>query len=299
MLNTWNIIDSLRQEKIDSFELICYRIYGLKREFFSSNMYNVYDLKDEHLCIIAYLREFNIGGTVSMKISEVGEGFKLKPVESRLFDAGTYMFIIYHGKEKQREQEFTSLISITIGEEFIHKYCFNIQVMNKGYVQTTPINIKKPQQNISLDKESINKVNKFIQLINGKENNEKERVMLSLRWYYKHLDQQVEDAFLTLWIAIEILGDCDKSNIANIKKAFQQMYNMDSNKAGQTFSLGPIQSIRGNLVHRGKLKKIDGLFIQYLRRVYWDLLNHSLDQNCENYCLDFLNTYKFSVSNYI
>jgi len=152
--------------------------------------------------------------------------------------------------------------------------------------------------NTTIDVELINKINKLIGLINKQKTDDKERIMLSLRWYYKHINQQVEDAFLTLWIAIEILGDCERSNVAKVKNAFKEMYSMDANTAGQTFGIGPIQSIRGSLVHKGKMKTLDKKFIEYLRRIYWDLILYTLDEQCERYSLNFLQIEGIEISQY-
>lgn len=302
MLNTKEIVAQALNNKyeIESFNLTCFRLFGLEKDYFQQKMYSIFRIMDNHLCIVAYLKGFKINGSVSMKISEIGMGFKMQSGGAKEFDAGSYLFLIHYGIDKEEflEKELSSLISIFSGEEILHSECFKIQVMTQGFIQTFPITFKSERNGTTVDIESINKINRAIGLINKRTTEDKERIMLSLRWYYKHINQQVEDAFLTLWIAIEILGDCKKSNIANIKNAFKEMYLMDDNTAGQTFGIGPIQSIRGDLVHKGKIKKLDKQFIEYLRRIYWDLLLYTLDENCENYSLSFLQLKRFQISNY-
>src|SRR5690625_2792429 len=140
ILNTRELVNNMKGDKTEDFHLTCYRLYGLEIDFFSSQMYRMFNLVDDQLCIIAYLKRFRIGGTVSMQVSEIGRGYKIRADAERKFNAGTNMFIIDYGnqEDKQWEKEVTSLISIFTGEEFIHNYCFTTQVMKKGYVQRTP-----------------------------------------------------------------------------------------------------------------------------------------------------------------
>lgn len=302
VVNTMKIVAEIlnNEYEIESFNLTCFRLFGLKEDYFQEKMYSIFRLMDEHICIVAYLKEFKINGSVCMRISEVGTGFKMQSGGAKEFEAGSYLFLIHYGRDREKylEKELSSLISIFAGEELLHNECFKIQVMAEGFVQVFPFTFKSGKSHTTIDVDSINKINKSIELINKRKIDDKERIMLSLRWYYKHINQQVEDAFLTLWIAIEILGDCEGSNIAKIKNAFKDMYSMDNNTAGQTFGIGPIQGIRGSLVHKGKMKNLDKKFIEYLRRIYWDLFLYTLGEKCEKYSLKFLQIEGIKISDY-
>lgn len=102
--------------------------------------------------------------------------------------------------------------------------------------------------------------------------NVRNRATLSLRWYSKSLREGGIDAFLSIWIAIEVIGMPDTSNIKPAVESLARIYQVDFQTAKDCFQLGRIQDFRSKIVHDGKMFRIHSLLNTYLEAIYVDLL---------------------------
>jgi hypothetical protein len=106
--------------------------------------------------------------------------------------------------------------------------------------------------------------------------NVRNRVKLSLRWYSKSLVKGL-DGFLSIWIAIEVIGMPDTSNVKSAVESLAKIYQVDYRTAVNRFQLGRIQDFRSKIVHDGKMFPIHSLLILYLEAIYVDLLMETLN----------------------
>ena len=82
-------------------------------------------------------------------------------------------------------------------------------------------------------------------------------------------------AFLKTWIAIEILQMPD-TNIAPIRDALSEIYNMKKNEVEEKFNVGRLFRLRGRIVHDGENINITSLFQSYIQFLFIDLLYWNL-----------------------
>ncbi len=125
------------------------------------------------------------------------------------------------------------------------------------------------------------------------------RVKLSLRWYSKSLIEIGIDGFLSIWIAIEVIGMPDTSNIRPALETLAKIYQVDYRTAVNRFQLGGIQNFRSKIVHDGKMFPVHFLLTKYLGAVYIDLLRETLHLPHESRAEKVLNNPQFAIDNFI
>lgn len=108
---------------------------------------------------------------------------------------------------------------------------------------------------------------------------ERNRVILSLRWYNQSLEQGL-DGFLSIWIAIEAIGMQDDTNVKPAVQLLANIYQLDYQAAVNRFQLGRIHGFRSKIVHGRKRFAIHTLLIAYLQAIYLDLLTEALHLPC-------------------
>src|SRR6266567_5271826 len=128
--------------------------------------------------------------------------------------------------------------------------------------------------------------------------NMRNRVNLSLRWYRKSSVQGL-DGFLSIWIAIEVIGMPDTSNIRPAIESLAKIYQLDYRTAVNRFQLGRIQDFRSKIVHNGQMFPIYSLLIEYLEAIYIDLLMETLNLPHERRAEQVLNYPQFDIGKLI
>src|SRR5260370_36618921 len=102
------------------------------------------------------------------------------------------------------------------------------------------------------------------------------RVKLSLRWYSKSLIEVGIDGFLSIWIALEVIGMPDTSNVRPAIDSLAKIYQLDLRTAVNRFQLGRIQAFRSKIFHQDQMFPIHFLLTKYLEAIYIDLLIETL-----------------------
>lgn len=133
--------------------------------------------------------------------------------------------------------------------------------------------------------------------------NTRNRVSLSLRWYSKSLTEAGHkapvDEFLSIWIAIEVIGMPDTSNVKPAIESLAKIYQLDYQAAVNRFQLGRIHGVRNKIVHDGQMFPIHFLLTKYLEAVYIDLLLEALKLPHERRAEQVLKNPQFDLQNFI
>jgi hypothetical protein len=129
--------------------------------------------------------------------------------------------------------------------------------------------------------------------------NMQNRVKLSLRWYGKSLREQAIDSFLSVWIAIEVIGMPDTSNVRPVIESLANIYQLDYQTAVVRFRFGRIHNFRSKIVHDGKMFIIHSLLTQYLEAIYIDLLIQTLNLPQERRTEKVLNHQLFDLETFL
>jgi Apea-like HEPN len=125
------------------------------------------------------------------------------------------------------------------------------------------------------------------------------RVKLSLRWYSKSLKEADIDGFLSIWIAIEVIGMPDTSNVKPAIELLAKIYQLDYRTAVNRFQLGRIQDLRSKVVHEGKIFTIHYFLTKYLEAIYIDLLIETLGLPHERRTEAILDSQQFNLGKLI
>jgi hypothetical protein len=119
-----------------------------------------------------------------------------------------------------------------------------------------------------LSPERLALINLADQKIQDLQDSDRKRVLLSLRWYRMGFRDLGVDAFLKFWIAIETLA----ANAKSINQVLAKGYSISMQQAGEKFLMGRLQSLRGDIAHKGQIPANIDVLKRYLEAVYSDLL---------------------------
>jgi len=104
---------------------------------------------------------------------------------------------------------------------------------------------------------------------------EKARVHLSLRWFAESFYRFGTDAFLSLWVAFEVLTMPD-TNVKHANKLLSGAYRMPIAEVARRFMVGKLQGFRSDIIHGGKKDPIHHVLLDYLESLYVDCLYYTL-----------------------
>ncbi len=98
------------------------------------------------------------------------------------------------------------------------------------------------------------------------------RLRQSLRWLAKApTEERPEDAFLSLWIAIECLV-MKTSDIRDISETLARYYGRTAEETKDWLSIGKVYGLRCRIAHKGWMGGIESDVTDYLECIYEDLL---------------------------
>lgn len=124
---------------------------------------------------------------------------------------------------------------------------------------------------------------------------ERNRVQLSLRWYFESLHSSGVDIFLKNWFAIEALGMSEKENINPLNDSLASAYGISFHDAREKFGLGKIYGFRNRIVHRGEIYPIHANLSDYVEALYIDVLFERLGLKCEKRAEEVKNRTNFDL----
>jgi len=112
--------------------------------------------------------------------------------------------------------------------------------------------------------------------INGLPREERNRVELSLDWFFRASEAFGVDGFLMYWFALETLAMPGNKSLAAVVDKLGEIYKLDKSTVQARFRLGRLYGLRGNIVHSGLRPPIQTRVLDFVGAVYWDLLLHTL-----------------------
>jgi len=124
---------------------------------------------------------------------------------------------------------------------------------------------------------------------------EKHKIHLSLRWFGMAQASVGVDAFLKYWIALETLAMRD-TKVRPINDILSKCYKISAQQSVSRFHVGKLFGLRGEIVHKGMIKRIDPNVIKYLEAIYLDVLLYKLGIPCEERAASFLHDSELDVS---
>jgi Apea-like HEPN len=122
------------------------------------------------------------------------------------------------------------------------------------------------------------------------------RVALSLRWFYSSFLAEGVDIFLKSWFALEALGMGDRENINPLNECLAKAYGISVQKARQMFGVGKLFGLRSSIVHQGQILPIHANLSDYVEALYIDVLLERLNLPCERRAESILRGSDFDLS---
>jgi hypothetical protein len=110
---------------------------------------------------------------------------------------------------------------------------------------------------------------------------DRNKVLLSLRWYQMGFGGLGAEKFLMYWIALEALCMKKRTNIQPIREMLSSAYQMLLEDIEKNFRIGRLFEIRGRIVHKGEFIPLHFTYLRYMEALYRDLLFQRLGLPCE------------------
>jgi hypothetical protein len=224
---------------------------------------NVFESGTDHVRSTNYSKfeskDTNIGGWTILKTPYVSDGVQRSELETR------NSILVAEG-----------LLSALNSPNMVYEKVF------ENIVELSPIKITAFSPTLLIIFQSPNLQPPALQLLSQSSvnlqalpENVRNRVTLSLRWYGKSFVAGV-DGFISVWIAIEVLGMPDDTNVKPAVQLLANIYQLDYQAAVNRFQLGRIHGFRSQIIHNGKMFPIHSLLMAYLQAIYVDFLEETL-----------------------
>lgn len=278
-----------------------YRLLGLDGNLFSNSHYKDWDLNGKHI-LIADAMGFKYSEKVKVNIEDQ---FRLENPKQRIAEPGKYLFVIFLCESFEADvnpQEVCAILSIAIGKNVIHNYVFDSfhYIKSSGTITTSPINMGKYKERQNVNKVNIELTKTIDRKIYRLDNRNRARIEMSLRWYYKALfEDEIVDAFISYWIAIETVVKEKGSDISIIIGKLKSIYGKEVMEEYENFQVNKLFGIRSAIVHNGKSKSLPLSILEFLNSIYIDLLLYNLNIETEKRLIKFQNKSKLDISKYL
>ena len=227
--------------------------------------------------------------------------FELRDPKNVEAELGTYLLVITpfpndpvpedEPNTKRRIAALITLVRLRLGRNAAFDLLFENQRSPDGKAHAAtpgrenPVFFGAPD----MSQEANASVEALARAIEGSER--RDALLLSLRWLDQSLSASGVDAFLRLWVALEIVGMPDETNVHPLVETLAGAYGIDYPTARTRFLIGPLHGVRSAIVHDGYTGPLGGLLSKYLQAVFIDVLREKLRLDCLGETDAFLNEF--------
>lgn len=208
----------------------------------------------------------------------------------------------YGSKEEDVAREkigFTrSAMVALLGRNAAYKHEFNTTVeCGNGAVANPSLVVTTPADEIPIvNEEGVKLVGTALDKLSALDDEMQNRVRLALRWYQRSFgdDRLVRDTieedtdkFINSWLAWETLAMERYNDHISITRMLAGIHGLEVERIGELFPIGRIYGLRGEILHRGRLQRLNPDLPRFMTDIFVDLLRHVLclpsGQNTEKY----------------
>lgn len=276
----WN----LKSEE-DKILTKCFIVINLKKEDIVNEFQKINILNDViALFIYGKIKYLYSGKCEIDKLFDCDRQIRSE-VKNKTTNQGLYCLLLTPFEvagEKLNEDEINKkinqslgILNIFAGKAISYAEIFtNILYYDRKRIETfseiieNPNYFKKP----NIEEKNLNYIQNICNNINKLSNTEmKNKVLLSLDWFFQAIKSKNIDSFLKLWIAIEALTTGNKT-ASYVSRKLAEIYNMNLKDSNNYFMFGKISGYRDKVVHHGESKPIKSELLDYLEGIYIDLL---------------------------
>ena len=238
--------------------------------------------------------------------------FELKSPELKTSKIGPWVHFLAPYSQNDQNQETSikkkikaarALMCSVLGRNAVDQhFCDNVLNLRTGNISGFSPVFKNPftdpQPIFTIDSiERMQEIYKRIENICVEKT--ENRYNLSLQWFNDSLDDDGVDAFLKVWIAIEVLLMQSSENIKPLKNLLVKGYGISSQDTTEKYLIGYLCGLRGAIVHDGTVTSLHYGVTRYLEELYKDFLCLSLGLPCPKYAKQYLNGCEFDLKNII
>ena len=209
---------------------------------------------------------------------QTGAGRKSLPSCNWLILLSPYDVDGEKGDEREVRRRISSALgalSITGGRHLVTEHLFdNIANATGKGVSASSNEIRIPHfvPRPSLPDASVQQLATLGRAVSGVAPDIQRRIGLSLHWYDTALDSYDRDGLIKSWIALEVLGMADATNIKPLNRALAKAYGCSLAQATDRFFVGRLFGLRSRVVHHGSLVSIPFALLRYVQALYVDVL---------------------------
>ncbi|MCX6558052.1 MAG: HEPN domain-containing protein [Candidatus Aminicenantes bacterium] len=203
---------------------------------------------------------------------------------------------------KEKVDIYLGLLILFFGRNIAHELIFeNVYGISDNQVSASAARCENPLffPSPDLNEEKFNNiflVNKFIL---QKPEDEKNRFLLSLRWFKNANFDSGVDAFLKYWIALEIIAMSNNTDIQSINQILGKIYNLPLVGIQKTFNMGRLYGLRSKIIHNGKIIPIHQNLLKYIEAIYKDVYYFLSGIQPKKFSEEILNDNSFNLLEYM
>ena len=108
--------------------------------------------------------------------------------------------------------------------------------------------------------------------ISGLDEHLRNRVELSLQWFFDALNNVGVDGFLSYWFALDALVMPKPSGVNTFEKRLGGIYGLNQSDVRRRFRLGRLKDVRDRIAHEALRPPIHFRVLDFLSALYWDAL---------------------------
>jgi hypothetical protein len=131
-----------------------------------------------------------------------------------------------------------------------------------------------PAPDLSPDR--LHLVSDIDQAIGGLDEHLRNRVELSLQWFFDALNNIGDDGFLSYWFALDALAMPKPSGVNTFEKQLAGIYGLDQSEVRKRFRLGRFKDVRDRIAHEALRPPIHFRVLDFVSALYWDALLDTL-----------------------
>lgn len=166
-----------------------------------------------------------------------------------------------------------------------HEFDMNVECGDRAVSNPSPVFTTPADEVPMVNKEGVELASEALDKLSSLDDSTQNRIRRALRWHQRSFgdyrfvqdfeEGQIDD-FINCWLALETLAMEGTTNVAPIRNMLAEIHGLDAQRAGELFPIGRIFRLRGNILHDGRIQRLEDGLTRFMTDVFADLLLHVL-----------------------
>lgn len=105
----------------------------------------------------------------------------------------------------------------------------------------------------------------------------RKRLVLALQWYERSVQKYGIEAFLDVWIALEVVVASHGKSILGVHRLLASHYGLSDEETVERFHIGRVYDLRNRIVHGGYIQYVGPFVVDYASLVFRDVVRAYLE----------------------